>query len=101
MTARWHKSFDPRLSRLLKTNMLEVGRGLVVRDGLPPMKRRMAMWLADPQFIAVERTALWKAMGRAREDVCQFIWTVRQPISAQAEVQADALIWEADGRPRN
>jgi glycerophosphoryl diester phosphodiesterase len=94
-------SFDPRLSRLLKTNMPEVRRGLVVRDGLPPMRRRLAMWLADPQFVAVDRTALGKSwVARARRRGPVYSWTVRTPEQrAQAQVHSDALIWEADGRP--
>ena len=96
-------SFDPRLSRLLKTNMPGVRRGLVVRDGLPAMRRRIAMGLADPQFIAVERTALGKSwVARVRKRMPVYSWTVRTTDQrAQAEVHADALIWEGDGRPRN
>ena len=94
-------SFDPRLPRLLKTNLPDVRRGLVVRDALPPLRRALAMRLADPQFLAVERSALrrpWVASARARMPV--YSWTIRGPEQrAQAEVHADALIWEADGRP--
>ncbi|HEY0163767.1 MAG TPA: glycerophosphodiester phosphodiesterase family protein, partial [Sphingomicrobium sp.] len=39
-------SFVPGLPRLLKTNMPTVRRGLVVRDRLPPWKRRLAIGLA-------------------------------------------------------
>ena len=49
-------SFDPRLPRLLKTQMPDVLRGLVLRDSLPPLSRSVAMALADPQFL-VGRTA--------------------------------------------
>jgi glycerophosphoryl diester phosphodiesterase len=95
-------SFDARIPRLLKTNMPEVRRGLVVRDSLPPWKRRLAMWLADPDFLAVDRKALgksWVARARERMPVCS--WTIRTPEQrAQAQIHADALIWEADGRPR-
>jgi glycerophosphoryl diester phosphodiesterase len=95
-------SFDARLPRLLKTNMPHVRRGLVVRNGLPATSRRLALWLADPQFIAVETTALpkpWSARIRTRMPL--YAWTVCTPAErAQAEVQADALIWEGDGRPR-
>ena len=95
-------SFDARLPRLLKTNMPDVRRGLVVRDSLRPTKRRMAMWLADPQFVAVDKAALgkpWVAKARGRLPV--YSWTIQTPAErAQAEVQADALIWEGDGRPR-
>jgi glycerophosphoryl diester phosphodiesterase len=94
-------SFDPRISRLLKTNMPGVRRGLVVRDSLPAWRRNLAMWLADPDFIAVDRAALgndWVAAVRRRTPV--YSWTIRTPEQrAQAEVHADALIWEADGRP--
>ena len=94
-------SFDPRLPRLLKTNMPDARRGLVVRDGLPAIRRRLAMWLADPQFVAVDRTALGKSwVARARRRGPVYSWTVRTPEQrAQAQVHADALIWEADGRP--
>jgi glycerophosphoryl diester phosphodiesterase len=94
-------SFDPRIPRLLKTNHPRVRRGLIVKDDLSPLKRRMAMWLADPQFLAVERTALGKSwVAKERERMPVYSWTIRGPQQrAQAQVHADALIWEADGRP--
>jgi len=94
-------SFDPRVPRLLKTNLPEVRRGLVIRERLPAVKRRVALWLADPHFIAVERTALTSAwIARARRRMPAYSWTIKDPEQrAQAEVHADALIWEADGRP--
>jgi len=96
-------SFDARIPRLLKTNMPEVRRGLVVRDSLPKWKRTVALWLADPDFIAVERTALAKPwVARLRERIPVYSWTIATAEQrAQAQVHADALIWEADGRPRN
>jgi glycerophosphoryl diester phosphodiesterase len=94
-------SFDPRIARLLKRNMPRVRRGLVVRDSLPRLRRLAAVALADPDFLAVERTALAKPwVARARERVPVYTWTIRTPEQrSQAQVQADALIWEADGRP--
>ena len=96
-------SFDPRIGRLLKTNMADVRRGLVIRDSLTPARRRIALWLADPQFVAVERTALAKPwVERIRRRMPVYGWTIRTAEQrAQAEVHADALIWEGDGRPRN
>jgi glycerophosphoryl diester phosphodiesterase len=96
-------SFDPRLPRLLKTNLPDVRRGLVVRVRLSPARRAIAMWLAQPQFIAVERAALGKSwVAEARRRMPVYAWTIRSAAErAQAEVQADSLIWEADGRPRN
>lgn len=95
-------SFDPRVSRLMKTNMPEIRRGLVIRDSLPAMRRRMAMWLADPLFVAVDRAALGKRwVERVRRRMPVYSWTIRTAEQrAQGAVHADALIWEADGRPR-
>jgi glycerophosphoryl diester phosphodiesterase len=96
-------SFDPRIPRLLKTNMRQVRRGLVVRDSWSPLRRRAALWLADPDFVAVERTALAKPwVARIRELMPVYSWTIRTPEQRlQAQVHADALIWEGDGRPRS
>jgi glycerophosphoryl diester phosphodiesterase len=96
-------SFDPRIPRLLKTNLPDVRRGLVVRDALPRARRRIAMWLADPQFVAVQRGALSKNwVEAARRSIPVYAWTIRTAAErAQAEVQADSLIWEGDGRPGN
>ena len=94
-------SFDARLPRLLKTNLPSVRRGLVVRERTSPPQRWLAMQVASPDFLGVERTALgrpWVAGARARMSV--YSWTIRTPEErAQAAVQADVLIWEADGRP--
>jgi glycerophosphoryl diester phosphodiesterase len=94
-------SFDARLGRLLKARLPSVPRGLVIRQKLKPWPRRLAFWLADPDFIAVERAALredWVAQARERMPV--YSWTIKGPVQRkQAEVHADALIWEADGRP--
>jgi len=96
-------SFDPRIPRLLKTNLPTIRRGLVVRADLPRWRRRIALWLADPGFIAVDRAALpqpW--VSRLRHRMPIYSWTIRTADERrQAEVQADALIWEGDGRPRN
>ena len=94
-------SFDPRISRLLKTNMPNVRRGLIVRDRLSPLRRHIALWLADPHFVAVNKAALGKRwVSRLRARMPLYTWTIRTPAErAQAEVQANALIWEGDGRP--
>jgi glycerophosphoryl diester phosphodiesterase len=95
-------SFDPRVSRLLKSNMPKVRRGLVIRDSLSRARRRAALWLADPQFVAVDRAALGKRwVDRIRRRIPVYSWTIRTPEQrSQGMVHADALIWEADGRPR-
>lgn len=96
-------SFDPRLSRLLKRHAPQVWRGLVMRGDLPMPRRLLYQLIAAPQFLAVERTALAQPwVAKARGILPVYSWTIRSAEQrAQAEVQADALIWEGDGRPGN
>ncbi|MEO7409884.1 MAG: glycerophosphodiester phosphodiesterase family protein [Sphingomicrobium sp.] len=94
-------SFDPRLMRWLKTNAPRLRRGLVIRDSLSAPKRWVAMTLADPAFLAVDVAAIerpWVAKARATMPV--YTWTVRTVDQRRIALpRADALIWEADGRP--
>lgn len=96
-------SFDPRLVRLVKTNLPEVRRGLVIRDTLPPLRRRLALWLADPQFLAVDVAALGKPWGaKVRRRMPVYSWTIRsEDQRRQAAVHSNAAIWEGNGRPRD
>jgi hypothetical protein len=82
--------------------MPHVRRGLVMRERLSFVERRLSIRLAAPQFLAVESTALGQDwVSRTRAATPLYSWTIRTPEQrAQAAVQADALIWEADGRPR-
>jgi glycerophosphoryl diester phosphodiesterase len=95
-------SFDPRLARLLKTNMPHVRRGLLIEADLPPFRRRVYLGIAAPQFLAIEQPAVGSAWAQqARQRLPVYAWTIRSPDErAQAEVHSDALIWEGDGRPR-
>jgi serine protein kinase len=94
-------SFDPRLPRLLKTNLPVVRRGLVVRHSLSPLKRWLALRLASPDFLAVDRAGLGEAwVARARKRLPIYGWAIDSAEQRRtASVHADALIWEADGRP--
>ena len=94
-------SFDARLPRLVKTNLPRIRRGMVVRNSLGPAKRWLAMRLAAPDFLAVDAAALGKPwVERARSRMPVYTWTIRtHEQRKQAQVHADALIWEADGRP--
>jgi glycerophosphoryl diester phosphodiesterase len=95
-------SFDPRIARLLETNMSAVRRGYLINAKLTSLRRGLYTRLADPHFLAVEHSVLgrsWTVKARTRMPV--YAWTIRTAEQrAQAEVQADALIWEGDGRPR-
>ncbi|MFC7536317.1 glycerophosphodiester phosphodiesterase family protein [Sphingomonas sp. GCM10030256] len=94
-------SFDPRLVRLLATNLPHLRRGLVMRDRWPAWKRGAALWLAKPDFLAVETLAApkpWVQRQRRRQPV--YSWTVRTAADRKTLAdQVDALIWEDDGRP--
>jgi len=94
-------SFDPRLARWLRTNRPGIRRGLVVSDSLHPLSRWLALRLADPDFIAVDVAALGKAwVARARARLPVYSWTIKtREQRREAMLHADALIWEADGRP--
>jgi glycerophosphoryl diester phosphodiesterase len=96
-------SFDPRLPRWLKANAPHVRRGLVVRERLSSTRRWGSMMLSDPQFIAVDRAALGQHwVARARRRVPVYAWTIRTADERRAVGPlTDALIWEADGRPRS
>ncbi len=94
-------SFHPGLLMWFKTNAPQFRRGLVIRDSLSPLKRWIAMKLADPAFLAVDVGAIdrpWVAAARIRVPV--YTWTVRTRADrAVALAYADALIWESNGRP--
>jgi hypothetical protein len=95
-------SFDPRLPGLLRKTMPNVRRGLVIEAPLPTHQRSLALAVASPQFVAVEHVAIgepWVAVLRGEMPV--YAWTIATPEErVQAQVHSDALIWEADGRPR-
>ena len=94
-------SFDPRLVRLLRTGLPQVRRGLVVRARLPVHRRWLAIALAQTDFLAVETLALPSAWAqRFRRNCPVYSWTIQtRQQRRQLAVQADALIWERDGRP--
>jgi glycerophosphoryl diester phosphodiesterase len=96
-------SFDPRLLRLIGAAMADVRRGLLLQKRRSYVERQMYIRLARPDFLAVELAALARPwVTRVRERMPVYGWTIRTPAErAQAEVQADSLIWEGDGRPRN
>lgn len=92
-------SFDPRVPRWLKTNGVQAKRGLVVQH-MPAWRRKLALWLADPEFLAVDLDILdqpWVATWRERMPV--YCWTPKTREDGRKVARfADAPIWEADGR---
>jgi glycerophosphoryl diester phosphodiesterase len=93
-------SFDPRVASRLAMKAPYRRRGLVVAERSGRFDRWTALGLARPHFVAVDRHLLGTAWAaRVRRKKWLYSWTVRTAHErAQAEVHADALIWEADGR---
>ena len=92
-------SFDPRVGRWLARYRPDVRRGLVLsgRDGaLGRWAKRM---MSKPHFLAVKVPLLTERWAR-RARVPLYCWTIRTSAEREfAAPRADALIWEADGRP--
>ena len=95
-------SFDPRAAAWFARHAPDVRRGLVISDRLSTLGRWTAMRLANPDFLAVHRAVLDRPwVARARRTMTVSSWTIRTAAEGvAAERRADALIWEADGRPR-
>ena len=94
-------SFDPRVPHWLFANAPQIRRGLVVADSLSAPRRWVAMRHARAQFLAVDRLAIARPwVEKARQTMPVYCWTVRNEAARNtARAHADALIWEADGRP--
>lgn len=94
-------SFDPFVGRWLARRAPRVRRGLVLSDKDPAAVRIAKMTIARPQFLAVKHSELGRPwVARARRRMPVYSWTIRDADQRrQAAVHADALIWEADGRP--
>ena len=96
-------SFEPKAIRWFARHAPQTRRGLVISERASAFDRWRGTTMASPHFVAVDRAALgrpWVAKARARHWL--YSWTIRSPADREtAEIHADALIWEADGRPRS
>ena len=96
-------SFEPKVGRWFARHRQHMHRGLVISEGASAFDRWRGMTVARPHFIAVDRAALdrpWVAKARLKHWL--YSWTIRTAGEREtAQVQADALIWEGDGRPRS
>ncbi|MDQ3074517.1 MAG: hypothetical protein M3Q88_02735 [Pseudomonadota bacterium] len=97
-------SFDPTVSNWFARHAPHIRRGLVVHGDERWWRRVSAIALARPQFVALGLTAItqpWAARLRSTGMPIP-CWTISNPDQrAIAARLADALIWEADGRPRS
>jgi glycerophosphoryl diester phosphodiesterase len=98
-------SFDPRVPNWFSNHAPSTARGLVMTENgkgeaLGPLKRRLALWHAKPDFLAYDIRDLpsrFAAAQRAR-GLPVLTWTVRTPeLRARAARYADAPIVEAKG----
>ena len=98
-------SFDPRVSRWLGRHSPQTVRGLVMREDAfghtrKAWQRRLALWIAKPDFLAYHVKALPSAFVAALRETGMPVlaWTVDSPAAlATARAHADAPIAEGAG----
>ncbi|MEO7504083.1 MAG: glycerophosphodiester phosphodiesterase family protein [Sphingomicrobium sp.] len=87
-------SFAAGVGHWLKHHAPAVRRGLVLSGRESRLARWISMRRADPHFLAISIARL------GVRTLPVYAWTVRTPADrVRAAPLADALIWEADGRP--
>lgn len=100
-------SFDPRVARWFRRHAPHTPCGLVMREDehgytQRAWQRRLAFWIARPDFLAYHVEALpnrWVA-GLRRRGLPVLAWTVNSPQARARALQcADALISEGEGLP--
>jgi glycerophosphoryl diester phosphodiesterase len=96
-------SFEPAVGGWFARHSPRFRRGLVISEQASAFDRWRSIRAAAPHFLAVHRATLGRSWTRQqREKRNLYSWTIRNPAEREtAEIHADALIWEADGRPRS
>lgn len=98
-------SFDPRVARWFRHNEPQTCAGLVMREDehgftQKAWQRRLAFWIAKPDFLAYHIAALpsaWVAGLRAK-GLPVLTWTVNSPETRMRALEfADALVSEGEG----
>lgn len=96
-------SFEPAVGNWLARHAPTVRRGLVISRKASLLDRWRCLRSSSAQFLAVDCGVIagrWLAKERASRWI--YSWTIRVPADREtAEIHADALIWEGDGRPRS
>ena len=98
-------SFDPRVPRWLRRHSPQTVRGLVMREDehgytRKAWQRHLALWVAQPEFIAYHVAALPSPMVSSLRNAGMPVltWTVNSPEArAVADAHADAAIAEGAG----
>jgi glycerophosphoryl diester phosphodiesterase len=96
-------SFEPGVGKWLAGHAPRLRRGLVISERASAFDRWRSIRACSPQFLAIDCGAIarpWVARQRQRRWI--YSWTIRNAeMRRTAEIHADALIWESDGRPRS
>ena len=94
-------SFEPKAVKWFARHRPKQRRGLVISERAGALDRWSGIRNAAPHFLAVDLAAIarpWVAKQHAKRWV--YSWTIRSNSDRQtAEIHADSLIWEGDGRP--
>jgi len=95
-------SFEPAVGKWLARHAAQILRGLVISRNASAFDRWRSLRASSAQFLAIDCGAIarsWVAKERASRRI--YSWTIRDLQDREtAEIHADALIWEIDGRPR-
>jgi glycerophosphoryl diester phosphodiesterase len=96
-------SFEPAVGKWLARHAPHIRRGLVISRNASMLDRWRCIRASSAQFLAVDCAVVegpWVTRQRASKWI--YSWTIRTPADREtAEIHADALIWEGDGRPRS
>jgi glycerophosphoryl diester phosphodiesterase len=96
-------SFEPAVGKWLARHAPEGRRGLVISRNASALDRWRCLRSSAAQFLAVDCDVVGRRwVARQRKSKWVYSWTIRSPTDREtAEIHADALIWEGDGRPRS
>jgi glycerophosphoryl diester phosphodiesterase len=96
-------SFEPKACRWFARHAPQMQRGLVISERASAFDRWRGIAIGAPHFLAVDRAALGRSWtAGVRRNHWLYSWTIRSAEQREtAEIHADALIWEGDGRPRS
>jgi len=93
--------FEPAVGKWLARHAPQVQRGLVISRNASAFDRWRRLRASSAQFLAIDCGVIvrpWVASERRTRWI--YSWTIRSQADRQtAEIHADALIWESDGRP--
>ena len=96
-------SFEPAVGKWLARHEPDIRRGLVISRNASAFDRWRCIRASSAQFLAIDCGVIGRPwVARERKSKWIYSWTIRSPADREtAEIHADALIWEGDGRPRS